>query len=84
MRSIGRKVQTKLRKKLEFNKHTGFNNRAGWIFFPKKINVQYPISISWNQKTISAHCVFIQDCRNVEYSIAFQIRVGYYQNNFTT
>ena len=32
------------KKKSKFNKHTVFNNRTGWIFFPKIINARYLIS----------------------------------------
>ena len=43
---IGGKVQKNLRKKPKFNKRTGFNNRTGWIFFPKIINARSLISMS--------------------------------------
>ena len=34
------KSKKKLRKKPKFNKHMVFNNRTGWIFFPKIINAR--------------------------------------------
>ena len=66
---FGRKVQ-KVRKKPKnpkFNKCTGSNNHAGWIFFlPKTINAQYLISmhrVDFFPKSISAQCASIRDCR---------------------
>ena len=39
------KSKTYLRKTPKFDKRTGFNNRTGWIFFPKTINTWYLISM---------------------------------------
>ena len=53
------KSKKKLRKKPKFNKHTVFNNRTGWIFSPKIINIRYLISTSgldFGPKKLSVHC----------------------------
>ena len=53
-------------KKSKFNKHTVFNNRTGWIFSPKIINIRYLIStygLDFGPKKLSVHCTTIQYCR---------------------
>ena len=41
-----RKIWEVLVEKPKFNKHTVFNNRTGWIFFPKIMNARSLISMS--------------------------------------
>ena len=53
-------------KKSKFNKHTVFNNRTGWIFSPKIINIRYLISTSgldFGPKKLSVHWTTIRYCR---------------------
>ena len=72
--SFGGKVQTKLRKKSTFNKHTVFNNHTGWIFSPKIINVRYLIStygLDFGPEKLNVHCTTIRYCRVCNYIICF-------------